>query len=165
MFVNAPNSLVSWQAGTNQNVTWNVAGTDSNGVNAKFVDIYLSTNGGTTFPILLASKVPNDGSEIVTVPNILGTTNRIMVKGWDNIFFDVSNTNFTITAPANTMAISFNGIEGDKINLFVKGATNNYTIDYKALGGLPGTTTLRLLVILQEQRYLFHQHQQIQMEV
>lgn len=139
--VNAPNSLVSWQAGTNQNVTWNVAGTDSNGVNAKFVDIYLSTNGGTTFPILLASKVPNDGSEIVTVPNILGTTNRIMVKGWDNIFFDVSNTNFTITAPANTMAISFNGIEGEQNKSICQGATINYTIDYKALGGFTGTTT------------------------
>ena len=51
--VNSPNTAVSWQAGTNQNVTWDVAGTDVNGINAKYVDIYLSTNGGTSFPILL----------------------------------------------------------------------------------------------------------------
>lgn len=139
--VNAPNTAVSWQAGTNQAVTWNVAGTDVNDVNAKFVDIYLSTNGGTSFPILLASKVPNDGSETITIPNNVGTTNRIMVKGWDNIFFDVSNANFTITAPANTMAISFNGVEGQQNKSFCQGGSATYTIDYKALGGFSGTTT------------------------
>ena len=139
--VNAPNTAVSWQAGTNQNVTWDVAGTDVNGVNAKFVDIYLSTNGGTSFPILLASKVPNDGSEVVTVPNMVGTTNRIMVKGWDNIFFDVSNANFTITAPSSTMAISFNGVEGEQNKAICQGSSISYTIKYEALGGFSGATT------------------------
>ncbi|WP_291137795.1 reprolysin-like metallopeptidase [Flavobacterium sp. UBA7663] len=139
--VNVPNTVVSWQAGTNQNVTWNVAGTDVNGVNAKFVDIYLSTNGGTSFPILLASKVPNDGSETITVPNNTGTTNRIMVKGWDNIFFDVSNTNFTITAPASTMAISFNGVEGEQNKAICQGSSVSYTIKYDALAGFSGLTT------------------------
>jgi hypothetical protein len=65
--VASPNTAVSWTVGTNQNVTWNVAGTTTNGVNAQYVDIYLSTDGGFTYPILLASKVPNDGSETITV--------------------------------------------------------------------------------------------------
>ena len=140
--VNAPNTAISWQAGTNQTVTWNVAGTDVNGVNAKFVDIYLSTDGGLNFPILLASKVPNDGSETITVPNSIGTTNRIMVKGWDNIFFDVSNTNFTITAPVSTMSISFNGVEGEQNKSICQGATVSYFIKYEVLAGFSGTTTI-----------------------
>jgi len=139
--VNVPNTAVSWQSGTNQNVTWNVAGTDVNGVNAKFVDIYLSTNAGASFPILLASKVPNDGSETITVPNNVGTTNRIMVKGWDNIFFDVSNANFTITAPASTMAISFNGVEGEQNKSICQGSSVIYTVRYQALAGFSGATT------------------------
>ena len=139
--VNAPNTVVSWQGGSNQNVTWNVAGTDVNGINAKYVDIYLSTNGGTSFPILLSSKVPNDGSETVTIPNTAGTTNRIMVKGWDNIFFDVSNTNFTITAATSTMAVSFNGVEGEQNKSVCQGASASYTIKYDALAGFSGVTT------------------------
>ncbi|MQP24433.1 T9SS type A sorting domain-containing protein [Flavobacterium sp. LMO8] len=139
--VNAPNTAVSWPAGSNQSVIWDVAGTDVNGINAKFVDIFLSTDGGTTFPILLGSKVPNDGSETITVPNLAGTTNRIMVKGWDNIFFDVSNANFTITAPSSTMAIAFNGVEGEQNKVICQGASVSYTIKYEALAGFSGTTT------------------------
>ena len=94
--VNSPNTNVTWNAGTTQTVTWNVAGTTSNGVNAANVDIYLSTDGGDTYPIALAVGVPNDGSQDVVVPNNVGTQNRIMVKGSNHIFFDISNTNFTI---------------------------------------------------------------------
>jgi subtilisin-like proprotein convertase family protein len=78
-------------------VTWDVAGTTANNVNAATVDIYLSTDGGYTYPIQLASAVANDGSETITVPNNIGTTNRIMVKGYNHIFYDISNTNFTIS--------------------------------------------------------------------
>lgn len=139
--LNIPNTNVSWQAGTNQTVTWNVAGTDINGINAKFVDIYLSTDSGNNFSTLLASKVPNDGSEIITIPNTPGTTNRIMVRGWDNIFYDVSNTNFTITAAASTFAVAFNGVAGEQNKSACQGTNVNYTIDYKALAGFSGTTT------------------------
>jgi Metallo-peptidase family M12B Reprolysin-like len=67
--VNSPNTAVSWTVGTNQTVIWAVAGTNANGVNAAFVDVFLSTDGGLTYPIQLADKVPNDGSETITVPN------------------------------------------------------------------------------------------------
>lgn len=136
-----PNTAVSWQTGTNQTVTWDVSGTTANNVNAAYVDIYLSTDGGNTYPILLANKVPNDGSETITVPNNVGTTNRIMVKGNNHIFFDISNANFTITAPASTFAVSYNGVVGQQFKSACQGANVSYTIDYKALGGFAGTTT------------------------
>ncbi len=97
--VSAPNTNVSWAAGSSQTVTWDVAGTTGNGVNAANVDILLSTDGGNTYPITIASAVPNDGSHDITVPNNEGTQNRIMVRGSNHIFYDISNANFTINEP------------------------------------------------------------------
>lgn len=97
--LNSPNTNVTWDAGTTQTVTWNVAGTTGNGVNAANVDIFLSTDGGDTYPISLASGVTNDGSHDIVVPNNQGNQNRVMVRGANNIFFDISNSNFTIGAP------------------------------------------------------------------
>ena len=94
--VNVPNTNVTWNAGTTQTVTWNVAGTTGNGVNASNVDIFLSTDGGDTYPISLAAGVPNDGSQDIVVPNNQGSQNRIMVKGSNHVFFDISNSDFTI---------------------------------------------------------------------
>ena len=139
--VNTPNTNVSWAVGTNQNVTWTVAGTTANGINATYVDILLSTDGGYTYPILLASQVPNDGSETITVPNNIGTTNRIMVRGYKHIFYDISNTNFTITTAPTTFAIAFSGIEGEQNKNACQGASVSYTINYTALSGFSGTTS------------------------
>lgn len=140
--VTAPNTNVSWQAGSNQTVTWNVAGTTANGVDTPFVDIYLSTNGGSSFPILLASQVPNDGSETITIPNTPGTQNRIMVMGHGNIFFDVSNTNFAITAASSpTMAIAFNGVEGEQNKSVCQGGSVQFNVNYSTIGGFSSNTT------------------------
>ncbi|GGD18601.1 metalloprotease Fpp1 [Flavobacterium orientale] len=139
--VTAPNTLVSWPAGSNQTVTWNVAGTTANGVNTPLVDIYLSTNAGFNFPILLASQVPNDGSEIITVPNTVGSLNRIMVMGHGNVFYDVSNVNFNITAAPSSMAIGFSGVAGEQNKSECRGNTITYTFPYTTFGGYSTPTT------------------------
>ncbi|RYD96283.1 MAG: T9SS type A sorting domain-containing protein [Sphingobacteriales bacterium] len=139
--VTAPNTNVSWQAGTNQQVTWNVAGTTANGVDTPYVDILLSTNGGFDYPIVLAQKVPNDGSETVTVPNNAGNANRIMVRGHDNIFYDLSNTNFAIAAPPTTMAIA---VTGEQNKSACKGNTAVYNFAYDVYGGFSGTPTITI---------------------
>lgn len=136
--VNVPNTNVSWEAGSNQTVTWAVAGTTENGVDAAYVDIYLSTNGGLSFPTLLAGNVPNDGSETISIPNAVGTTNRIMVKGHDHIFYDISNTNFAITAPSATFAVASSGSQSQSA---CQGASATYAIAYEALAGFSGTTS------------------------
>lgn len=147
--VTAPNTAVSYVGGSSQTVTWNVAGTTANNVNCANVDILLSTDGGTTWSTLLAAT-PNDGTEAVTIPNTPGTTNRIMVKGTNHIFFDVSNTNFTITsgvidtvAPtAPTLAAS--GTTQTTTSLSWSGATDNVAVtgyDVYKDGTLLGSTT------------------------
>ncbi|HEX6849531.1 MAG TPA: T9SS type A sorting domain-containing protein, partial [Chitinophagaceae bacterium] len=41
----------------------------------------------------------NDGSEVITVPSTTSSTCRVKVEAVGNIFFDISNTNFTIGTP------------------------------------------------------------------
>ncbi len=130
--VTAPNTAVSWPANSAQTVTWNVAGTTANGVNAANVDILLSTDGGNTYPIILAAATPNDGTQSITVPNNQGTQNRIMVKGSNHIFFDISNTNFSITtgssdtqAPTAPTNLAASGTTSTTTNLSWTASTDN----------------------------------------
>jgi len=88
---------IVWPIFTTQTVTWDVANTNNANVNCQNVNIYLSTNGGIEYPLLLASNVPNNGSAFVNVPNTPNTTSRVMVMSSNGTFFDVSNNNFTIS--------------------------------------------------------------------
>jgi subtilisin-like proprotein convertase family protein len=138
--VTSPNAFLSWQAGTNQIVTWDVAGTTGNSVNAPYVDIYLSMDGGFTYPILLASQVPNDGQETITIPNQLGSTNRIMVKGNNHVFYDISNANFVIGAASQTFAVAFDGTVGGQNKSSCTGDEVSFTIPYATFQGFSGVT-------------------------
>ncbi len=144
--LNSPNTNVSWNAGTTQTVTWNVAGTTANGVNAANVDIFLSTDGGDTYPISLASGVSNDGSHDVIVPNNQGNQNRIMVRGSNHVFFDISNADFTIAGQVTCNANVPTGLAASNVGSStatlswdtVTAAT--YDLRYRVVGTTTWTT-------------------------
>ena len=96
--VTQPNAFIDYPANSFQTVTWDVANTTSAPVSCSDVDIFLSLDGGFTYPITLVSGTPNDGSQSVLIPNNTTSTARIKVKASNNIFFDISNQNFTISA-------------------------------------------------------------------
>ncbi|EZH72189.1 hypothetical protein ATO12_24975 [Aquimarina atlantica] len=138
--ITSQNARFDAPVGSTQTVTWDVAGTTGNGVNAATVDILLSTDGGNTYPITLASAVPNDGSQQITIPDNEGGVNRIMVRGTNHIFFDVTNANFSITKgnldpmPTNYCAAGYQGnnyiaevIFGDIINKSENGSYSDFT--------------------------------------
>ncbi|MCC7041860.1 MAG: hypothetical protein IT516_16250 [Burkholderiales bacterium] len=102
--VTAPATPVTWPGASTQTVAWNVANTARAPVNCPNVDILLSTDGGLTFPTLLASATPNDGAEPITVPPNGTASARIMVACSTSPFFNVSKTNFAIATAVPTSA-------------------------------------------------------------
>lgn len=94
--VTSPSSGNVWRANSSHTVTWDVNSTTNAPVSCANVDIFLSTDGGYTFPYTLATGTPNDGSESVTIPNVNSTTMRIKVKGAGNVFFSISGGNATV---------------------------------------------------------------------
>ncbi|GIK20330.1 MAG: hypothetical protein DYG93_05290 [Leptolyngbya sp. PLA2] len=88
-------------------VTWNVANTTAAPINCSQVRISLSTDGGQTFPYVLAASTPNDGSETVALPQVSSSQARIKVEAVGNVFFDISPGNFTVQA--NALVISIPG--------------------------------------------------------
>lgn len=148
--VTSPNTAVSYPGNVLQTITWDVAGTTANGINCANVDILLSTDGGLTFPITLLTATPNDGSQAFVIPNSPGTTNRIMIAGTNHLFYDVSNTNFTITAgTADTIAptaptLSTSNTTSNSTVLSWTGATDNIAVTSYSIyrsGTLIGTST------------------------
>lgn len=96
--VTAPNTAgITWTGNGPHTVTWDVANTTAAPVSCSAVDIKLSTDGGLSFPSVLASGLPNNGSAAVNVSTANTTTARIQVMCSGNIFFDISNVNFAIT--------------------------------------------------------------------
>ncbi|HSL89606.1 MAG TPA: zinc-dependent metalloprotease family protein [Ignavibacteriaceae bacterium] len=88
-------------------VTWNVANTNASPVNVSNVNILLSVDGGNTYAYTLASNTPNDGTEVVLLPDNETNTARIKVEAVGNVFFDISNVNFTIDEAIPVELISF----------------------------------------------------------
>lgn len=104
--ITSPNTAnISWNSGSTQTITWNVAGTTGSGINATIVNILFSTDGGLTFPTVLAANTVNDGSESVTLPSVLSPNCRIMIESVTNIFYAVSKNislGYTISTACNT---------------------------------------------------------------
>ena len=97
-----PVSGANWTGGTTQTVTWNVANTSAAPINATNVNIFISLDGGNTWPYQISTPSTNfinSGTATFTVPNPAATTTaaRVKVKGANNVFFNVNGANFTIT--------------------------------------------------------------------
>jgi len=102
-----------------------VADTDNNLVNCQEVNILLSLDGGLSYPIILAEGVPNYGDAEIVVPNddsMLGSEARIKIEASENIFFDISNDDFSITG------MSITEISGGNWELFPNPNQGVFTI-------------------------------------
>ena len=135
--VTTPNTNVSWVGNSMQTVTWDVANTTAAPISAANVRISLSTDGGQTFPTVLAVSTANDGSEVIVVPNTPTTQARVKVEAVGNIFFDIGNTNFSITAGPTAATVSLSG----RVILPNNFSTTGAIITLTAADGTSRTTT------------------------
>ena len=100
-------TTTSLSAGSQQTVTWNVAGTNQAPINCSAVDIAVSSDNGNSFTNLLTNTA-NDGSETVTLPNTLGSSSYLRVKCSNNIFFALSNTSPAKASTSNVVTTNTN---------------------------------------------------------
>jgi hypothetical protein len=88
-----PNGGEAWIAGEKRAIDWNWTGAISS------VDIDYSTDGGSTWNVVLAS-VANDGDALWTVPNTPSATCRLRITSTeDDSCLDLSNQDFSIIRP------------------------------------------------------------------
>jgi hypothetical protein len=94
--VTEPPAGASWNLGSQRQVRWEVANTAAAPVSCERVRISVSTDAGRTWREV--STTENDGQEPVNIPADLTPTvqARVKVEAVGNIFFDISDGNFTI---------------------------------------------------------------------
>lgn len=143
--VPSPSAGVTWLAGSQQTVSWSTDGL----IGA--VHLKLSTDGGTTFPITLASNRPNDGIDTVNVPLVSSGNCRVRVESVTApSITGVNAGNFTIAsqgAPAITVTAPAAGAiwkTGTRqlITWTTNGVANNVHLKLSTDNGLTFPTTL-----------------------
>ncbi|HEU4789934.1 MAG TPA: zinc-dependent metalloprotease family protein, partial [Flavobacterium sp.] len=100
------NSNSSWVLGSSQTITWNVNSSNLL-AGASNVNIKLSTDGGLTFPTVLASNTPNDGSQVITAPSTANKNCRILIEPTGNVFYAVNSKPFAIGYSITTSCSSY----------------------------------------------------------
>ena len=137
--VTFPNNTATFTGGDFQIITWNKAGTDGAPVNCSNVAIELSTDGGVSFPVVLLASTPNDGAEEISIPNNITTKGRIRIRAIGNVFYDISNNNFSIV---NSSTSTF--IINSPVPVYICGGANSGSTTLKsgALGGFSTAITL-----------------------
>jgi hypothetical protein len=134
---------IQWNSGDRQTITWNNAGTNTAPVNCANVNILLSVDGGSTYPYTLITNALNTGSAQIQVPAYVTTQGRIKILAAGNIFYDISNNNFSIqTVP--TWSVYPNPASGSTgINIISNTDNENVTVElFNMLGQLVYKNTI-----------------------
>lgn len=113
---------ITWTQGTSQTITWNAGGTAVPATTT--VNILLSTDGGLTFPTVLAAATANDGTQAITVPSVAFPFCRILIEPTNNIYYAVNSKTFAI---GYTVVNACNTYTDNAPLAFVDQAPGSYT--------------------------------------
>ncbi|WP_282134691.1 reprolysin-like metallopeptidase [Seonamhaeicola maritimus] len=139
--VTSQNTYVSYDVGSIQTITWDVAETNISPINTSNVDIKLSIDGGLTYPYLLLDSTDNDGSADVSFPpGVAAPFCRIMVEAdpSENIFFNINEADFAIGYTVNKVCNQYAG----ETNLPLSITDNHNMFETSETGNVPESTTI-----------------------
>lgn len=97
----------TYTASQSVNVTWDVSNTTSAPVSCATVDIQLLTINNDNSSFCKTDYWPNesnDGSALVTLPDINSSKSRFLIKCSDNVFFAINDNDFTISGGATNVS-------------------------------------------------------------
>ncbi len=107
-------------------ITWNVAGTDGNGINVDYVKILLSYDNGDTFDTVLYEKSQNDGEELILIPQGRAAEKcRIKLEPINNVFYAINSEPFEISN-----IVRGPKIENGTINIFPNPNNGRFIISF-----------------------------------
>ena len=138
--VTYPNDPEAFTGGDVIEIAWDPANTQLAPVDCDSVDIFLSVDAGFNYQFLLKESTPNDGRARVILPDTTVGQIRIKVKAANNVFFDISNRNSSITASGRQDIVSF--FEEDELAVCLGGDTT-LSLQTAGLGGVTGKVTGR----------------------
>lgn len=121
-----------WSPGITQTIRWDVAHTDREPFNCQTVDIGLSIDGGRTFPITLATNIPNSGQATVTPPQtVVSAEGHLKISCAEQIFF--AHAKVALCEP-----LLVDMVEGDFANWLVMNGAGRVGWQGKNDGGYSG---------------------------
>ncbi|MBI3617172.1 MAG: hypothetical protein HY210_03015, partial [Candidatus Omnitrophica bacterium] len=131
----APNGTENWTVGNAYNITWTKTGSIAN------AKLEYSTDGGTTYPNLIAASTPAAGlSYSWTIPDAISAAAKVKISdASDATVFDVSNANFniiggfTLTSPNGGEVWIVN--ESRSVTWNTAGTVANVKLEYSTDGG------------------------------
>ena len=130
----------TYEGGSVQTLQWDTGGTEAGSISAGTVDVYFSTDGGQSFPILIAQGLINDGEAQVQMPGNATTEGRIMIRPQNQIFLAVNSSNITIngaSAVLKAQELSYTVCQDSDLTI---------PLTYESFGGFSETMTLSATV-------------------
>jgi len=157
--VTSPNGGENWSAGSTYSVTWSISGSTTN---LSYQYVALSTDGGATYTNISSALSATTRSFSWSVPSSTSSTRaRIRVRAMNAAQYiqavDVSNANFTISAPVVTPTITVTSPNGGEnwsagstysVTWSISGSTTNLNYQYVALSTNGGTTYTNISPVL-----------------
>lgn len=93
----------TWYIGSTATITWDVANTNSGNINASTVAVWFSTDGGNSFPNIVASGVTNNGNYNLNITEAMTTkTGRFIIIAENNIFLAINSGTITVKEDGDT---------------------------------------------------------------
>jgi|GEM_PF-1141504 len=129
----SPNGGESWQAGSTHNITWNGSGSL-----ISQIDIFYSTDDGSTWTSIANNVAASSGSYSWKVPNKVSSQAKIkIVDSHNKRIYDVSDDNFTINTIEITSPVSGTEFQTGMSEVIKWAASNinNVRIEYSTDNG------------------------------
>lgn len=142
----------NWTQFGTETITWDVNGANTLAGSTN-VNIKLSTDGGLTFPYVLAADTPNDGTETITVPDVADSTNcRIWIEPTGNIYYALNLQPFSIGYSCNRASVASNliipdgnaGIATSTLNIAQAGTVSNMKVNLQMEHSYIGDVIIKL---------------------
>ena len=144
------NEKITIPGGVYRLINWAVANTNVEPVSCEKVHIVISLDGGINFLDTLARNTDNDGSEYVLIPPIDDSGVRLKIVAADNIFYDVSNANFSIE---NTTSSTFSASISDNVlDLCAPGSVST-TVNVIGINGFDEAVKIEIIDQLEDLEY------------